>query len=161
MRKCFIRKFGGEMMEISINIEDYLSKEEIKEIAKEQISYVIQEKFRKENDIECIITNLSYGFLFKAVSEAIGKDSLDMIKDKVVELLMDDSNIRYLLWRKKDAWENEESPAVTIMNQAIKDNHSLIESKVYGLIDNYDFNEAKDEIYDILCDAISKQLFGK
>ena len=105
------------MMEININIEDYLSKEEIKEIAKEQISYAIKEKFRKESDIERIITNLSYEFLFKAVSEAIGKDSLEMIKDKVAELLMDDSHISYFLWRKKDAWENEESPAITIMNQ--------------------------------------------
>lgn len=43
-----------------------------------------------------------------------------MVKGKVVELLIDDSHIRYLIWRKKDAWENEESPAVTIMNQAIK-----------------------------------------
>ena len=30
------------MMEIGINIEDYLSKEDIKEIAKEQISYAIK-----------------------------------------------------------------------------------------------------------------------
>ena len=156
-----MRKFGGELMEININIEDYLSKEEIKEIAKEQISYAIKEKFRKESDIERIITNLSYEFLFKAVSEAIGKDSLEMIKDKVTELLMDDSHISYLLWRKKDAWENEESPAITIMNQSIKNNHDLIESKVYGLISNYDFNEVKEEIYDILCDSLSKQLFKK
>ena len=84
-----------------------------------------------------------------------------MIKDKVSELLMDDSHISYLLWRKKDAWENEESPAITIMNQSIKDNHDLIESKVYSLISNYDFDEVKEEIYDILCDSLSKQLFGK
>ena len=148
-------------MEVSINIEDYLSKEEIKEIAKEELSYAIQEKFRKESDIERIITNLSYEFLFKAVSEAIGKDSLEMIKDKVVELLMDDSRIKYLLWRKKDVWENEESPAVTIMNQAIEDNRELIENRVFEMVSNYDFNEAKDEIYSVVCDAIEKQLFGK
>ena len=47
------------------------------------------------------------------------------------------------------------------MNQSIKDNHDLIESKVYELISNYDFNEVKEEIYDILCDSLSKQLFGK
>ena len=34
-------------MEIGINIEDYLSKEDIKEIAKEQISYAIKEKDRQ------------------------------------------------------------------------------------------------------------------
>ena len=50
-------------MEVSINIEDYLSKDEIKDIAKEQITYAIREKFRKESDIERIITNLSYEFI--------------------------------------------------------------------------------------------------
>ena len=148
-------------MEVSIKIEDYLSEEEIKDIAKEQIACSIREKFKKESDIERIITNLSYEFLFKAVSESIGEDSLEKIKNTVVSLLEDDSHIRYLIWRRKDAWENEQSPAVDIMYQAIKDNHELIENRVYELISNYDFNEAKEEIYNVVCNAIEKQLFGK
>lgn len=148
-------------MEVSIKIEDYLSEEEIKDIAKEQIACAIREKFKKESDIERIITNLSYEFLFKAVSESIGEDSLEKIKNKVVSLLEDDSHIRYAIWRKKDAWENEQSPAVDIMYQAIKDNRELIENRVYELISNYDFNEAKEEIYNVVCNAIEKQLLGK
>ena len=132
-------------MEVAIKVEDYLSEEEIKDIAKEQIACAIREKFKKESDIERIITNLSYEFLFNAVSESIGEDSL----------------VRYLIWRKKDAWENEQSPAVDIMYQAIKDNHELIENRVYELINNYNFNEAKEEIYNVVCNAIEKQLFGK
>lgn len=148
-------------MEVSIKIEDYLSQEEIKDIAKEQIACAIREKFKKESDIERIITNLSYEFLFKAVSESIGEDSLERIKNTVVSLLDDDSHISYLIWRRKDAWEKEQSPAVDIMHQAIKDNHELIEKQVYKLISNYDFNEAKEEIYNVVCNAIEKQLFGK
>lgn len=148
-------------MEVTIKLEDYLSEEEIKEIAKEQIAYSIREKFRKESDVERIITNLSYEFLFKAVSEAVGKDSFELIKSKVTELLEDDSHIRYCLWRKKDAWENEESPAITILNKAIEDNRGLIENRVFEMVSNYNFNEAKDEIYDVVCNAIEKQLFGK
>ena len=86
---------------------------------------------------------------------------LEKIKNTVVSLLEDDSHIRYLIWRRKDAWENEQSPAVDIMYQAIKDNHELIENRVYELISNYDFNEAKEEIYNVVCNAIEKQLFGK
>lgn len=148
-------------MEVAIKIEDYLSEEEIKDIAKEQIACAIREKFKKERDIERIITNLSYEFLFKAVSESIGEDSFEKIKNTVVSLLEDDSHIRYSIWRRKDAWENEQSPAVDIMYQAIKDNHELIENRVYELISNYDFNEAKEEIYNVVCNAIEKQLFGK
>ena len=148
-------------MEVTIKLEDYLSEEEIKEIAKEQIAYSIREKFKKESDVERIITNLSYEFLFKAVSEAVGTDSFELIKTKVAELLEDDSHIRYCLWRKKDAWENEESPAITILNKAIENNRGLIENRVFEMVSNYDFNEAKDEIYNVVCNAIEKQLFGE
>ena len=64
-------------MELSVKIEDYLSEDEIKDIAKEQIACAIWEKFRKESDIERIITNLSFEFLFKAVSESIGEDAFE------------------------------------------------------------------------------------
>lgn len=148
-------------MEVSIKIEDCLSKDEIKDIAKEQIACAIREKFRKESDIERIITNLSYEFLFNAVSESVGEDAFEKIKGKVAELLEDDSHIRYCLWRKKDAWGNEESPAITILNKAIEDNRGLIENRVFEMVSNYDFNEAKDEIYSVVCNAIEKKLFGE
>lgn len=148
-------------MEVAIKIEDYLSEEEIKDIAKKQIAYAISEKFRKESDIERIITNLSYEFLFKAVSESIGEDAVEKIKGKVAELLEDDSHIKYCLWRKKDVWEAEQSPAVDIMYQVIKDNHELIENRVYELISNYELKEAKEAIYDVVCNTIEKQLFGR
>jgi hypothetical protein len=148
-------------MKISINIEDYLSQEEMQEIAKEEFTYAISEKFRSDSDIERIISNLAYNFLFKAVDAAIGTDSFELIKTNVIEVLKDDSNIRYCLWRKKDAWDNYESPAVTILNKAIEDNRELIENRVFEMVSNYDFKEAKDEIYDVVCNAIEKQLFGK
>lgn len=148
-------------MEVKIDIEDYLSESEMKDIAKEEFALFIRNNLRKESDFDRILTNLSYEYIFKAISEETGKDVLTYIKDKIETLLQDDSHISYLLWRKKDAWENEESPAITIMNQAIKDNHEFIENKVHKLIDNYNFDEIKDEIYDILCESLSKQLFGK
>jgi hypothetical protein len=148
-------------MEININIENYLTEQEIKEIAKEELSSMIRQHLKEESNIKRIITNVGYEFIFKEISETIGEDSFEKIKNKVVELLEDDSHIKYLLWRKKDAWENEESPAVTILNQSIKDNREKIENKVSQLIDDYDFSEVKDEMYDIVCEAISKQIFGK
>lgn len=160
MNPKFPSELGGIKVEININIEDYLSQEEMKEIVKEQFSQAVKEQFRKPSDIERVMTNLSYEYLFKAVSEAIGKDSVEFIKDKVVNLLQDDSHISYLMWRRKDAWENDESPAITAMNNAIKDNEDLIKSRVYSLISNYDFNEVKDEIYTVLCESLQRQLFG-
>lgn len=145
---------------MEINIEDYLSEDEIKDIVKEQFAYAVREKFRTEKDIERILTNLSYEFLFQEIDKAISKDSFEYIKHKVLELLDDDSHIRYSMWREADVWGGKESPAVTVMKQAIQDNKQKIEDKVSMFVESYDFNDVKEEIFDILCNALEKRLLG-
>ena len=145
---------------MEIRIEDYLSEDEIKDIVKDQFAYAVREKFRTEKDIERILTNLSYEFLFQEIDKAIGRDSFEYIKHKVSELLDDDSHIRYSIWREADAWGGKESPAVAVMKQAIQDNKQKIEDKVSMFVESYDFKDVKEEIFDILCSALEKRLLG-
>ena len=56
---------------------------------------------------------------------------------------------------------NGVNPAITILNKAIEDNRGLIENRVFEMVSNYDFNETKDEIYSVVCNAIEKKLFGE
>ena len=68
-------------MELKINIEDYLSKDEIKDECKSAIRSAIYHQFEKESELERLISNLSYEFLFKEVSECTGKDAEELIKN--------------------------------------------------------------------------------
>ena len=102
-------------MNIEINISDYLSKEEIKEECKCAIRQLIYNTYNKESRIDTLISNLSYEFLFKQISECINKDTETLIRNKVIELLEDDSNIKYLLFRKSDAWDRESSVGYKIL----------------------------------------------
>lgn len=147
-------------MQLEIQIEDYIPDDEMKSIIKENVAYAISKKFNSEEEIERLITNTCYEFVFKAVGDAIGENAEEKIKNTVTKLLEDDSHINYLLWRKKDAWESQESPAITIMNSAIESNKELIEQRVADAIKDFDFSEAKDEIFSVTCDAIEKKLFG-
>ena len=148
-------------MELKINIEDYMSFEEIKAIAMEAVRDSILSTYRRnEYDISRLITNLSYEFIFKAVSDAIGEDAQTKITNKVKDLLEDGSSIRYELWRRKDAWEKTESPAIPILHNAIKDSEKLIRAKVREHIDEYKFNDVQEAMYEALNNIVYEKVFG-
>lgn len=148
-------------MELMINIEDYLTPEEIKTLAMEAVRDSITRIYsRDETNIARLISNLSYEFIFTAISDAIGEDAQTKITNKVKELLEEGSSIRYQLWRRKDAWEKTESPAIPILHKAIKDNEGLIRAKVMQSIDSYEFNDVQEAMYDALNTILYEKVFG-
>lgn len=148
-------------MELMINIEDYITPEEIKSIAMGAVrDSIIKTFYRDENNINRLISNLSYEFIFKAVSDAIGEDAQTKISNTVKKLLEDESKIRYELWRKKDAWEKDESPAIPMLYKAIKDNEGLIRAKVMQSIDEYKFDDVQTAIYEALDQIVYDKVFG-
>ena len=152
------------IMNIEINISDYLSKEEIKEECKCAIRHLIYNTYNNESRIDTLISNLSYEFLFKQISECINKDAETLIRNKVIELLEDDSNIKYELFRKANAWDRETSVGYKILEQAIKDSENLIIEKVTTAINNYDFGNSQeiyDKIMDCITSIIDNRLFRK
>lgn len=148
-------------MELLINIEDYITPEEIKSVAMEAVRGSIMKTYsRDEYNITRLISDLSYEFIFKAVSDAIGEDAQTKISNKVKELLEDGDIIRYELWRKKGEWEKTESPAIPILHKAIKDNEGLIRAKVMQSIDDYEFNDVQDAMYNALNEIVYEKVFG-
>lgn len=148
-------------MEITINIEDYITPSEIKSIAMDEIRHIIHRQYNNdEREIGRLITNVGYDFIFKAVSDAINEDAKEKITNTVKKLLEDDSHIRYVLWRRKDIWDKSESPAISILDEAIKDNRELINEKVKETIKNYEFADVKTHIYEALDNIIYDKLFG-
>lgn len=149
------------MKELLINIEDYITPEEIKAVAMEAVKDSIMRTYnRDESNIARLISNLSYEFIFTAISNAIGEDAQTKITNQVKEILEEGSSIRYQLWRRKDAWEKTESPAIPILHKAIKDNEGLIRAKVMQSIDSYKFNDVQEAIYEALNNILLERVFG-
>lgn len=149
-------------MEIKINIEDFFSADEIKNECRYMLRKVIYDKYEHESDIDRLITNLGYEFIFKAITETINEDAEIKIKNKVIELLKDDFNIKCELFRKRDAWERSESVGLTILNNAIKENESLIKEKVQQTIKDYNFGDKEElrcRIEDVFHDILEEKLF--
>ena len=148
-------------MEVTLNIFDYLSPDEIKEECKKAIRHSVHDTFaRDEAEVQRLISNLGYEFVFKAVSVAIGKDAEKAITEMVRQLCTDKSHIQYLMWRRKDAWERTESPAIGIMEEAIKDNKQLIRDCVQQQIRECEIPDVRDALYYMAMDIVREKLFG-
>lgn len=149
-------------MEIKINIEDYLSKEEITNECRYMLRDVIRTKYKQESEIDRLITNLGYEFIFKAISETLNEDAEIMIKDKVIELLKKDGTIKCELFREKDVWDRSEAVGLTILHNALKENEGLIKEKVQQAIKDYDFGSREDlqcRIEDVFHEILEEKLF--
>lgn len=148
-------------MNITIDIHDYLSPDDIRDICKDAIAHDVHQLFTKnEVEIDRMISNLGYEFVFAAVSQAIGKDAKKLIVEKVTELIKNDSTIKYEIWRRKDAWQRDESPAIKILNDAIEDNKFLIRDLVSKEISAFEFDDVRSAFYDMACHVIEEKLFG-
>ena len=149
-------------MNIKLNIEDYLNYEEIREECKAAIRSCIFNQFNKESDLDRLISNLSYRFIFDAIQESTGEDCIQSIKDKVKELSGKTSTILYELFKKADAWDKSESVGIKILNEAIKENESLIKDKVKEAIQDYDFlarKELQDRLEELFREMLEEKLF--
>lgn len=147
-------------MELKINIEDYLSELEIKEIAKEQLEYSFKELFRKEADIERILSNISHEFVFDLINSQCDCDLEQILKDTIKDTLQN-KDISFYLFRRQDAWDRSESPMIKIIDEEVINSRPLIKEMIEKHIEKYPFNELdKNEIVDTISDVIKERLFG-
>ena len=113
-------------MNLEINVSDYLSDEEIKDIVKDEIRSRIRE-FSK-NDIERIVCNSAYEVVWQAVDNVYDNSTQEMLRDKVVDQINEFSNFN--LFRVPDVWQKTANMPYTTLCEVVKDNRELLDMKV-------------------------------
>lgn len=146
-------------MMINIDAKEYFSKEEIKKIAEEELRNAFREQFRKEADVERVITNLSVEYVHALVAEQWDGDFDELLREKVRDAI--EKGVGYHVFRRKDAWDRTESPAVAILDEECKNSRPLIRSCVEKRIKEYPFNELdRDEIGDVIYEVIMERILN-
>lgn len=145
-------------MKVEIDIDEYFTPEMIKEIAEDELRKAFRRQFQKESDVERVISNLSSEFVFTLVAEQWDGDFAELLRKKIRDAIEDDT-LKYIVFRRKDAWDRTESPAVAILDEECKNARPLIKECVEKHIREYPFheldrNEIGDVIYDVIMDRI-------
>lgn len=138
---------------IKINIDDYLSEDEKKELVidtfKEQVRIELFKSrtgtIQSDSEIQRIIGNITSQIVMNEVQKYI-PECEQMIKEKTIEALNKD-NYAYYVFKKKDAWDKEESLAVSYMNETIRDCKQIFQERIKETIENYDLsNDIAEQI---------------
>jgi len=138
-------------MEATINIDDYLSEQEKKELAievfKERIS---SEMFKSskgsidsDSEIQRIIGNISHEIVMNEVQKHI--PDFEKLITKKVSKIITENDLSYQVFKKKSAWDKDESLAVTYMQQTIIENRDLFKGRIKQAMENYDLSKDLSE----------------
>lgn len=142
---------------MNINIMDYLSNEEIKEICKEELRDKIRKLFSSEKEITRIITNLSYYELWEEIEKEV-PNCKELIKEKTKEKLNEISS--YDVLRKKGEFNSKNSAAQDILENCVIENKDIIENKVKEILNSLSKTDIKYDIKGIIEEYIENLFKG-
>lgn len=153
-------------MKIEVNIDDYISEEEKRDLAIESFKEAIKSNLFKsidgtiqaDSEATRVIGNITHDIVFEEVQKYI-PDAKEKIKDKVRSIIRK-SDIEFHVFKKKDAWDNEESLAVTYMNQAVMESKDEFKEKIKKELMEFDVSalvaEQVSDAFDELAGNIYK-----
>lgn len=145
------------MSKVEININKYLSEEDKKSLATDVFKDYIKESLFggksevvTDSEIQRIIGNISHDIVMREVQKHI-PDFEHLIKSKVSKVITKD-DLSYQVFKKKSAWESEESKAITYLNEVVEEQKGVFQDRVRNTIREYDFT---DTILDKISEHVS------
>jgi|GEM_PF-3030635 len=128
---------------MEVNVLQYLSEDEIKEICKDEIRMKIRESFR-EKDIARIVSNSAYYKAYDLVDEHITKEHRDTIVESVDKIINDSKS--YNVFRYHYMTNKPESIASQIVENTVESRKQDMIDKINSVITNT-LNEENEEVY--------------
>ena len=126
---------------VKINVADYVTENEIKEIVQDEIRQTVRNFFADEKNAQRLLSNLSYQIVFDEVDKIV-PDCRNIIKEKTLEIINKDS-FSYNVFRQK-SYGSPNSLAYDYIEQTVRECKDLINQKVKDTITNHDYS---DEIW--------------
>lgn len=132
-----------ENNQLVLNVDDYLTFEEKRSIVKDLFTEQVSELLSKESNITRIISNISHEIVFQDVQKFIPNYE-EQIKINVQNTLRE-NNLNYYIFKRKDAWDKDESLAIKYLNETVNANKELLQSKIKDCIENYNYEKDVSE----------------
>lgn len=142
-------------MKIEINIDDYLTEDDKKQLC---IDYVRETLRSDDRNKERILNNMAYFASFQIIDSALTPELMSIIREKVAKQIMNLSD--FGIFRKKDAWGHDDSAAYLEVKKSVEEHKHLINGLVKKAIMERDYlkdlPDTSEQIGDCVIDALKK-----
>ena len=137
-------------MKIEIELDDYISEEEKKEIVIETFRENIEGAFgggefdQSSKERERIINNSVAKWIEQHIESILTEDDINVLTENVKKTIHEKNDYSFYVFAKPDIWDRTEYSAYKIIAQAVKENENYIKEKVtesikktFDISDNY------------------------
>lgn len=154
--------------EIKIDIDNYLSEEEKKEIARDYFRETLKIHFCDKDSVlsdaqrDRHLGNITHHIIFKEVQKYI-PNYKEFIEQKVLDV-MNNKNISYEVFREKSDFGSKDSLAIRYINDFIEENKQILLDKVIEKINSFDYDKVIiDKLQNIMEESVGNiyDLFDK
>lgn len=152
---------------VEINIDQYLSEDDKREIAascfRESLTKgLLQKTDHKQNydNYERVISNSVYHFLEQEIDSILGADHKEMIRAKVQDTI-GKVDYQYSLFRSKSAWEKNDSPAQKIANEAVEEIREEMTQKIHDRLRETIESIQDDKLYELFQEAFADFIYER
>ena len=142
-------------MKMNIDIENYLSPEEIKSIVADEFRGIVRQQFNTDSDTKRILANIGYEVFYNILDKEV-PNFQDKIIKKTKECV-EDNDYSYAIFRKSNGWGDKDSLGYTYTKKAIEENKDIIADKCKEVMKGLD----KDYLAYDISEQIRKWLFNK
>ena len=143
---------------MEIDVKDYLSESEIKEIVQQELRIKVRQQFDL-NNIERIFTNSAYHIVWEEVNKSIDYDVTEFIKNKVIEII--NGMTSFSVFRRKGDYDDKNSIAQEYLNQYVEENKNIINDRVIEIMQGLDSEKLNDQLYDLIYQVVEDRIIGK
>lgn len=146
---------------MEIEVKDYLSESEIKEIVQQELRLKVRQQFDL-NNIERIFSNSAYHIVWEEVNKSIDYDVTEFIKNKVIQIINELSE--YSVFRDKGDYiygRDKNSIAQDYLNQYVEENKNIINDRVIEIMQGLDSEKLNDQLYDLIYQVVEDKIIGK
>lgn len=141
---------------MDVNVKDYLSNDEIKDICQIAVRERVHKLLESENDIERFLSNTSYHFVWDAINERTPENMLEKISSKIPEIV--EKLSAWDVFRQESYWE---STGWALLREALNEAKPLIKAKAIELIQKIDMDMIREVIMDqIVIDNLKEKNNG-
>lgn len=145
------------MSEITVNIDDYITEEEKRQIAKSAFHAVCVQK--SQEDFERILSNAGYQMVEEEVNAAFDGDMRKVVKEKAIEVISKMSTLT--VFSPPNAWDRKATKAWEYMNEYVTESRGLIAERVEQIISEISTEDLRDLLERSLLDSVVSRLKGE
>lgn len=138
---------------LKLDIEDYLSEDEIKTLLKTALSEAAKSHIQKEEDLKRFITNSAYGIVSSLCDTVLDTSLTTKLKEKVLTIIENLST--FVVFKKPDAWDREPNNMYVFLQQIIQSHKSLIQKIVKENVKSSTLALLKTELQETLYESIN------